>query len=334
VSNEDPYLRAELKMLPKSTQLLVDAVSALWGTHIVPIHPELIISKDNTTEYIFEGNKDVAPKFVLATKSSILKKGKSAIYWPKDSKTMNGMQVKLTFSFTAAGNCFPATVTVSGLTKKEMPPGEDFIHVEIPGLCIGGGDVGVRVGSSQQVGHLFVMRNTEGAEKERFKHYQEHILIPGINQQRKKYCDFDINKGEEIPDELAAVTWCDGDLSQIDAIRKYIDQFSENKIIPNKQNAARSGVEQPADLCFVFKGIKREISSHSVKDLPADRCPMKKVVMGMFDRSELKSLTLKPNKKNALIDFLATLPDILTKTCTRKNILHGFIEAGELYCIC
>ena len=55
------------------------------------------------------------------------------------------------FSFTAGGNSFPVAVTVSGLTKKEMPPGEDFIHVEIPGMCIGGGDVGVGVGSSQQV---------------------------------------------------------------------------------------------------------------------------------------------------------------------------------------
>ena len=82
-------------MLPKSTQLLVDAVSALWGTHIVPIRPELIISTNNTTEYIVEGNKDVVPKFVLATKYSILKKGTSAIYQPEDSKTINGMRVNI-----------------------------------------------------------------------------------------------------------------------------------------------------------------------------------------------------------------------------------------------
>ena len=89
---------------------------------------------------------------------------------------MNDMQVKLTFSFTAGGNSLPIAVTVSGLTKKEMPSGEDFIHVKIPGMCIGGGDVGVGIGSSQQVGHLFLMRNTDGAEKERFKYYQKHIL--------------------------------------------------------------------------------------------------------------------------------------------------------------
>ena len=129
------------------------------------------------------------------------------------------------------------------------------------------------------------------------------------------------------------VAWCDGDLSQIYATVNEVNQFTENKIIPNKQNAARSGVEQSADLCCVFKGRKSEISSQLVKDLPADRCPMKKLVMGIFGRQEFKSLSLKLNKKNALIDFLATLPDILTKTCTRKNIVHGFLEAGKSYCI-
>jgi hypothetical protein len=42
-------------------------------------------------------------------------------------------------------------------------------------VCIGGGDVGL--GSSQQVGHLFLIRNSEGAKKQHFKYYQEHILV-------------------------------------------------------------------------------------------------------------------------------------------------------------
>jgi hypothetical protein len=32
-----------------------------------------------------------------------------------------------------------------------------------------------------------------------------------------------------------------------------VELFAENKIIVNKQNAAQSGVEQPADLARVFK---------------------------------------------------------------------------------
>jgi len=158
---------------------------------------------------------------------------------------MNGIKVKLTFTFTTMGNRFPLVVTVTGLTKWEMF-GKDFVHVEIPGLCIGGG--GVRVDLSEQCGHLFLMHNTEGAKKARFKYYQEKILIPGINLQRKKYFDFDIAAGTSIPDKATAVAWSDGNLSQVYAVTQSAELFTENKIIANKENAARSGVEQPADL--------------------------------------------------------------------------------------
>jgi hypothetical protein len=82
------------------------------------------------------------------------------------------------------------------------------------------------------------MRNTEGAEKAWFKYYQEKILIPGINLLRRKYCNFDIAAGTSIPDKATAVAWCNGDLSQIDAIKQTVELFAENKIIANKQNAA------------------------------------------------------------------------------------------------
>ncbi len=252
VQNKDSNPSAEMKIMPESTKMLLDMVLAAWGTSVCPVLPELIVSTDDTTEYIFEGTKDEQPKFVLTTKSSIRKRGKNALYRVEDSKSMNGMRVKLTFTFTAMGNCFPLVVTVMGLTKKEMPR-KDFVHVEIPGLCIGGG--GVSVDSSQQVGRLFLMRNTEGAKKTCFRYYQEHILIPEINLQRKNYCIFDIAAGTIIPDSVTAVAWCDGDMSQIDAIKHSVDLYVTNKIIANKQNAAWSGVEQPADLARVFKSI-------------------------------------------------------------------------------
>jgi hypothetical protein len=59
------------------------------------------------------------------------------------------------------------------------------------------------------------MRNTEGAKKACFGYYQEHILIPGINLQRKKYCNFDITAGTTIPDMATAVAWCDIRLANV-----------------------------------------------------------------------------------------------------------------------
>jgi hypothetical protein len=186
VSSYDCDIREEMKSLPEPTKMLLHLVSNACGTSVFPLLPKLIVSIDDTTEYIFKGVKEAQPTFVLATKPLIMKRTTNSLYCVEDCKSMSGMRVKLTFTFTAMGNCFPLVVTVTGLTEQELS-GQDFVHVEIPGLCIGGG--GVSVDSNKQCGHLFLMCNTEGAEKARFKYYQEKILIPGINLQRRKYCN-------------------------------------------------------------------------------------------------------------------------------------------------
>ena len=61
------------------------------------------------------------------------------MYKCDENKSMSGMRVKLTFTFSAMGTCFPLVCTVSGLTEREMLMGEEFIHIRVPGLCIGGG---------------------------------------------------------------------------------------------------------------------------------------------------------------------------------------------------
>ncbi len=136
--------------------------------------------------------------------------------------------------------------------------------------------------NNQEVGHLLFMSNTEGAEKKRFKWYQQKILLPGINDHRKRYAKFDASSGSPIPDKLTAVTYCDGNFSQVDAIKTSIDLFAENKVIANKQHASRSGVEQVADLARVFKLIKNLLPSHTMKNIPAERCPMKALMLDAF----------------------------------------------------
>ena len=231
VDRQDPDLRQELKSLPNSVQMLSEMVSEAWGCPVHPVHPALIFSTDDTTEYIFEGTKNTPHNFVLTTKSSIQKRGTNAVYNTEDNKSMNGMRVKLTFTFSAMGTSMPLVVTVTGLTEKEMPDGKEFIHVKVPGMCIGGGGVSAK---NQSYGHLLLMRNTEGAEKRRFTWYQENILMKGTSINCKVYCGFDDSSRREIPDRLTAVSWSDGDLSQIAAIKGCIDQLLENKIIANK----------------------------------------------------------------------------------------------------
>jgi hypothetical protein len=80
VQYEDSDIRAEIKALPESTKMLLDMVSTAWGTSVFPVLPELIISTDDTTEYIFEGAVNEQPQFVLAIKSVVSKRGTNSLY--------------------------------------------------------------------------------------------------------------------------------------------------------------------------------------------------------------------------------------------------------------
>ena len=91
VQYEDSDIRAEIKALPESTKPLLDMVSMAWGASVFPVPPELIISTDDTTEYIFEGMVNEQPQFVLATKLAVSKRGTNSLYRVEDSKSMNGL---------------------------------------------------------------------------------------------------------------------------------------------------------------------------------------------------------------------------------------------------
>ncbi len=99
------------------------------------------------------------------------------------------------------------------------------------------------IDSSKQCGHLLLMCNTERAEKAWFKYYQEKVPIHGINLQRKRHCNFDIADGASIPDKTTAVAWCDGDLSHLDAIKRSVEMYVENKIIANTPDKTHTQLE-------------------------------------------------------------------------------------------
>jgi hypothetical protein len=71
------------------------------------------------------------------------------------------------------------------------------------------------------------------------------------------------------------------------------------------------------------------LPSYTVKNVPAERCPMKALMLDAF-KEKLEDLYLVPNKRHALIDFISTLSVMATKACTVKNIQQGFIEAGMI----
>jgi hypothetical protein len=289
-----------------------------------PVRPELITSTDESTQYIFDGQRAHKEKFTLVTKTSHRVRGTNAVYKFDDGKDMCGMRVKLTWTFNGTGECAPLFITVSGLNDRELPADKDLVVLKVRGLCIGG----VGIGGDTQLGYVVFTRKESGAEKKRFVYYQNEVLIPFMNKMRKDYSGYDTSGGMPIPDTLTGVSWCDGDMSQVKAVTSEHQLFTDNKVIANKQNAARSGVEQPADLAKVFKVMKKESSVHTVSDIDPNQHAMKKIVWEAFHGEQLNCLNLKDRTKRSLIDFISCLPEMATKAATRSNIMHGFYECG------
>ena len=199
-------------------------------------------------------------------------------YQSDDSNMMNGMRVKLTFTFSAIGTCALIFISISGLTPKELPK-EACIILQVEGLCIDGGEVSI---DNKEKGYVMFMRNDADADKYRYKYYRDEVLIPFIQSTRKEYDGFSNESNLPIPEDLTAVSWCDGDIAQVASIVDDLDKFSKNKIIANKHSASRTGVEQAADTSKVFPMLKKLEDTYTVSDLSADQCPMKRIVQQAF----------------------------------------------------
>ena len=278
MDEEDVDVRRELMEGPLETRMLYDLITdSQNGVPVVPIKPELITSTDDSTVFIFCGSANKPDEFCLVTKKSCLNKGTTSVYNVDESDHMNGMRVKRTWTLSGGGTCAPLFVTVMGLNERKLPS-SGMLVVQVAGLCIGGRGVGAHA----QEG--YIVFTGSGQDQIRFEFYQSNALLPLINSLKKEYSNFDISDGISIPDKLTAASWCDGDLPQVHAIVGNHNLFAEMKVFANKQNAARTGVEQPGGLTKVFVIFKQQNKTHTVTDIDPSRYPMKMRVTGAFNR--------------------------------------------------
>ena len=127
--------------------------------------------------------------------------------------------------------------------------------------------------------------------------------------------------------------WCDGDLAQIDNVvsDESLSMYRDNMIIACKQNAARSGVEQTADLTKFYKLMHKLQRYVTVSDVPINNHPLKNRISKSFKNlQEEGRLCLKNLKIAHLIDFISSVPKMTAKAVTRNNIIHGFKTNGMI----
>ena len=315
--------------VPEGVSLFYKLISKTYGRNIplIPVETSRITSTDDTTNYIYEGvSGGDEGKFQLVASPALQKAGARSRYKLDETKKMCDMRVKLTYTFSAAGIIAPLFISVVGLTELELPMYRHLV-LKIEGLSVGGGCVTI---GNRQVGYLMLVRGERGIEKERYSFYRDQVLLPFIENSRKEFST-NYEKGTKVPRHLKAVSWCDGDLAQIDNIvsRESISLYRENMIIACKQNAARSGVEQAADLTKVFKLMHRFQKTVPVSNIPVENHPLKNWVSKSFKNlQEEGKLNLKGLQIAHLIDFISSFPEMIAKAVMRKNITHGFKVNG------
>ena len=56
----------------------------------------------------------------------------------------------------------------------------------------------------------------------------------------------------------------------------------------------------------------------------------RKITLELQKLSDSKKLKLKPTKKNGIIDFVSSVPEMASKAVTRNNIIHGGVQNGMI----
>ncbi|KAL7550812.1 hypothetical protein ACHAWF_014763 [Thalassiosira exigua] len=93
------------------------------------------------------------------------------------------------------------------------------------------------------MGYVIFMRNVKGAKRKMFNWYGKTVLVPGINDHRLLFSGYDVEDHDDIDVRETAISYCDGDIPQLDAIKESLYLMAENRIICNKQCCAASAVD-------------------------------------------------------------------------------------------
>ncbi|CAB9522640.1 expressed unknown protein [Seminavis robusta] len=135
-----------------------------------------------------------------------------------------------------------------------------------------------------------------------------------------------------LTEDMRAVTWCDGDLAQLatNVDDGFIKKFKDAKIWVCKQSAARTGTEQPCDLCPGFKSIHFQQKNFTMQDVPRGADDWKDEVVEVIQKADSLGLNLPDNKRRALAEFICGLPQITLTAITPRIVKHGFYQNGIL----
>ena len=285
-----------------------------------------------------------------------------------------GLRITMNNTFTAGGRVAPPFICVYGLSPDEMP-GDEIVLVPIKGLVIGAdqngsmdegyicfirGKYDPKNGTEQDKENTNVSENDEdndentrpasvepspvdppvSKEARVAKLYRETVYYPFIHNIRTKHYNMDENcpsEESEVPTNLTAVCWMDGCYGQLKLTTRedVLEKESKLKITCNKHSAARTAVEQAADVGPMFKLIKKLI--RYMKQLRACQSPVYQRIVDALnecaspiDNNSEKIVRLETHKRKAIIAALSKLPSAMAAAFSPSIVISAFEDNGQI----
>jgi hypothetical protein len=307
----------------EGARLLAELVSKANGNvPVYPVQPGMVTTTDDTTVFACVGIDNQSGKqwkLLDADESYSLR---SAYVIDKDgaqNRMFSGQRIRLTKTMAGNGRMAPIFATMTGLSSDELPSEKcpsGIYFLEVPGLCVGGSDL-----RSEGTGTIAFVRKDaynkdwDSAERRLFKEYNERVFYPFVRSLRQ--VDYNWDPTTPVPDWLKCVAWSDGGIPQLQAIVKDELQVKDAslKIDRNKHAAASSAVQQMADLCPIFRGIKQETRLVTAQNNYCSTLAEK--LNDHFKKT--KVLQIDSRKLKGAIDLLACLPSILSKVRSNND---------------
>ena len=143
------------------------------------VRPQYLYLTDDTTEYIFQGkNEHNKFKWSLVSTAGLANKSHKAIYKVSKKPILQGMHVKMTFTFAGIGGMAPLFITVPYLQETELLQPDGILIIKIPGLCIGGGGLDPHNGHFGYVVFTCRSNSTNNVNKKRCEYYRLQRFHP------------------------------------------------------------------------------------------------------------------------------------------------------------
>ena len=337
---------------------------------LIPVLPHLVTSTDETTVFITSkiiNNKEVWYLFAKPVSNGEIDSNKRDNYTTSMSGDAHcrGLRITLNNTFTAGGRVAPPFVCVYGLSATEMP-GDDIVLVPIEGLVCGSDQNG-----STDTGFLCFIRgkyepksseepvnesndislddeennesinnsdDTRPASKESrvAQLYRDTVYYPFVHNIRTKHYRMDENT-HDIPTNLSAVCWMDGCYGQLKLLtrEKVLEKEAKLKINCNKHSAARTAVEQAADVGPMFKLIKKLL--RYMRQLHSCQSPVYQRIVDALDELKVpdskeskRIVVLESHKRSAIISALSKLPSAMGAAFSPSIVMSAFEGNGQI----